>query len=433
MAVGTGAVVTADVAPIPVTIQITTLPSGLRVATERVVSALSVATGVWVGVGARDEPGELSGVSHFLEHLLFKGSADRSAQAIARAVDRVGGDMNAFTTKEYTAYYSRLPASQMRVGLEILGDVLTMPALRDDDIESERQVILEELAMDDDSPDDVAFRLLAARLFADHPLGRSTAGERATVEAITPDQVRRFHDEWYRGANMVVAVVGPVEHDEVLADVESSFARLTSGGAAPRRERPNGTRPGFHAEPDDTEQVHLCVGLRGVERTDPDRDALDVVNHILGGGASSRLFEEIREQRGLAYSVYSGVTSYHDGGTLSIYAGTQPEHAPEVARLVMEAVDVFRRDGVSDEELDVARGYLAGSYVLGLEDTGARMGRIAGQLTTLGEIRPVEEQVARWHAVDHDDVARVSARVFDEQGVTVALGPGVDALAGLFP
>ena len=242
MAVGTGAVVTADDASIPVTIQITTLPNGLRVATERVVSALSVATGVWVGVGARDEPGELSGVSHFLEHLLFKGSTERSAQAIARAVDRVGGDINAFTTKEYTAYYSRLPAAQMRVGLEILGDVLTMPALRDDDIESERQVILEELAMDDDSPDDVAFRLLAARLFADHPLGRSTAGERATVEAITPDQVRRFHDQWYRGANMVVAVVGPVEHDEVLADVESSFARLTSGGAAPRRERPNGTR-----------------------------------------------------------------------------------------------------------------------------------------------------------------------------------------------
>ncbi|MGD9704490.1 MAG: M16 family metallopeptidase [Acidimicrobiia bacterium] len=428
-----GVVVTADDASIPVTIQLTTLPSGLRVATERVTSALSVATGVWVGVGARDEPEELSGVSHFLEHLLFKGTAERSAQDIARAVDRVGGDMNAFTTKEYTAYYSRLPATQMRLGLEILGDVLTMPALRADDVESERQVILEELAMDDDSPDDVAFRLLAARLFVDHPLGRSTAGDRATVEAITPDQIRHFHDQWYRAANMVLAVVGPVEHDEVLADVEECFARLTSGGTPPVRERPNGTRPGFHAELDDTEQVHLCIGLRGVERTDPDRDALDVANHILGGGVSSRLFEEIRERRGLAYSVYSGVTSYDDGGSLSIYAGTQPEHAPEVARLVTSCVAEFRSDGVSDEELDVARGFLAGSYVLGLEDTGARMGRIAGQLTTLGEIRPVEEQVARWHAVDLDDVSRVSARVFDDQGVTVALGPGVDALAGLFP
>jgi predicted Zn-dependent peptidase len=416
-----------------VTTQITILPSGLRVATERVPSALSVATGVWVGVGARDEPDELSGASHFLEHLLFKGSVERSAQAIARAVDRVGGDMNAFTAKEYTAFYSRLPAAAMGLGLEILGDVLTRPALRDDDVESERQVILEELAMDEDSPDDVVFRLLAARLFVDHPLGRSTVGERATVEGITPDQIRRFHEQWYRAANMVVAVVGPVDHDEVLADVEKSFARLTSGGAAPRRERPNGTRASFHAEPDDTEQVHLCLGLRGVERTDPDRDALDVVNHVLGGGASSRLFEQIREQRGLAYSVYSGVTSYNDGGTLSIYAGTQPEHAPEVATLVMECVAELRRNGVSDEELDVARGYLAGSYVLGLEDTGARMGRIAGQLTTLGEIRPVEEQVARWHAVSHDDVERVSARVFDEQGVTVALGPGVDALAALFP
>jgi predicted Zn-dependent peptidase len=415
-----------------VTIELTTLANGLRVATESADSTRSVATGVWVGVGARDEPAPLAGVSHFLEHLLFKGTADRSAQDIARAVDRVGGDMNAFTTKEYTAYYSRLPAAQMRLGLEILGDVLSAPALRDHEVDSERQVILEELAMDDDSPDDVAFRLLAARLFVDHPLGRATAGERATVETITADQIRRFHDHWYRAENMVLAVVGPLHHDDVLEHVEATFASIPSGGSAPARDRPNGARPGFHAEPDDTEQVHLCVGMRGVDRADPDRDALDVANHILGGGMSSRLFEEIRERRGLAYSVYSGVTSYDDGGSLSIYAGTQPEHALEVAELVSGCIESFRTDGVTDDELDVARGFLAGSYVLGLEDTGARMGRIAGQLTTLGHLRSVEDQVDRWQSVGHEDLDRVVARVLDGDGVTVALGPGVDELAGVF-
>ena len=200
------------------TTEITTLANGLRVATERVPAALSVATGVWVGVGARDEPARLAGMSHFLEHLLFKGTAERTALDISRAIDRVGGDMNAFTTKEYTAFYSRLPASRLRLGMEILGDVLAAPAFREDDVESERQVILEELAMDDDSPDDVAFRLVAERLFVDHPLGRSTAGDRSSVDVIGVDDLRRFHGEWYRAENMVLAVAGPIDHGDVVAE-----------------------------------------------------------------------------------------------------------------------------------------------------------------------------------------------------------------------
>ena len=410
------------------TYELTSLANGLRVATERVPTALSVATGAWVRVGARDEPAQLAGVSHFLEHLLFKGTAGRSALDISRAVDRVGGDMNAFTTKEYTAYYNRLPATSFGVGLEILGDVLTAPAFREDEVDSERQVILEELAMDDDNPDDVAFRLLAARLFADHPLGRSTAGDRETIEAITTDQIRRFHDQWYRAENMVLAVVGPLGHDEVVAEVERCFSELSGGGRPPHRERPNGSSPGYHGEQDDTEQVHLCVGLRGVDRADPDRDALDVVNHVLGGGMASRLFEEIRERRGLAYTVYSGVTSYDDSGSLTIYAATQPAHAAEVAGLLSDCVAALVADGVTDDELDIARGYLSGSYVLGLEDTGARMGRLASQLTTMGEVRPVEDQVARWQSVGHDDVARVCQRILRDDRVTVALGPDVEHL-----
>jgi len=415
-----------------VTTEITTLANGLRVATERVPAALSVATGVWVGVGARDEPARLAGMSHFLEHLLFKGTAERTALDISRAIDRVGGDMNAFTTKEYTAFYSRLPASRLRLGMEILGDVLAAPAFREDDVESERQVILEELAMDDDSPDDVAFRLVAERLFVDHPLGRSTAGDRSSVDVIGVDDLRRFHGEWYRAENMVLAVAGPIDHGDVVAEAEACFGAIPGGGVAPQRTMPDGARHGFHAETDDTEQVHLCVGLRGLQREDVDRDALDVVNHILGGGMSSRLFEEIRERRGLAYSVYSSVSSYDDSGSLTIYAGTQPEHAKDVALLVREVMRDVCDNGITDDELDVARGFLGGGYVLGLEDTGARMGRIAGQLTTLGHIRSVEDQVARWESVDHEAVERACRRVLAEPAVVVALGPDVEEIAAVF-
>src|SRR5262249_17496962 len=210
-------------------VEVPTLPSGLRVATERMPGARSVSAGVWVGVGARDEPGELAGVSHFLEHLLFKGTEDRSARQIAESIDRVGGDMNAFTTKEYTAYYTRLPARELALGLEVLGDVLTAPALREVDVESERQVILEELLMDEDSPEDKAPTLLYESLFPRPPPGRETAGVKDTVVAVTPDDVRAFFARWYQPATMVVAVAGALDHDAVLAEVDRRFPGLDGG------------------------------------------------------------------------------------------------------------------------------------------------------------------------------------------------------------
>ena len=220
------------------TTNITTLPSGLVVATECMPGALSVAAGAWVGVGSRDEPAELAGVSHFLEHLLFKGTTHRSAQDISRTVDRVGGDMNAFTSKEYTAFYCRLPSAHLGLGIELLGEVVSQPALRDADIEIERQVILEELAMDDDEPDDVAYRLLAEALYPEHPLGRETAGERATVAVITPDDVRAFHAGQYGAPTAVVSVAGPVEHDAVVTLVAEAFASLGERPVRPNRSAP---------------------------------------------------------------------------------------------------------------------------------------------------------------------------------------------------
>jgi predicted Zn-dependent peptidase len=407
----------------PANVEITTLPSGLRVATESVPGALSVAAGVWVGVGARDEAPEIAGVSHFLEHLLFKGTEQRSAQDIGRAIDRNGGDMNAFTTKEYTAFYCRLPAAKASVGWEILGDVLVRPALRDRDVESERQVILEELAMDDDSPDDVAHRLLTAAMFPNHPLGRETAGERDTVMAIAPQVVRDFHHEWYHAGNMVVVAAGPIDHNEIVAEVEKNFVGIRSGTASPQRVAPGGFTPVRIDHEDDTEQVHLCIGLRSFDRFDPDREALDVVNHVFGGGMSSRLFDEIREKRGLVYSVYSGAATYADGGSMVIYAGSQPEHAAEVEELINIELAKLVADGITDDERDIAVGYLTGAFALGLEDTGSRMSRLGGLLTTYGHYRPVDEQVARWAAVDDDAINRAIQRVFTGDRVTVAVGP----------
>jgi len=408
-----------------VTERISTLDNGLTIATDRVPGARSVAIGVWVGIGSRDEPAELAGVSHFLEHLLFKGTTTRTAVDISRAVDRIGGDINAFTAKEYTAYYCRLPRRHAGTGIGLLGEVLTDSQLADDDVESERQVILEELAMDDDSPDDVALRTLARRLFGDHGLGRDTAGERQTVKAITPADIRGFFERYYRTGNTVVSVAGDVDHDEVRADVAAALAGMPAGRDRPARLDPG--RPEADVDiDDDSEQVHLAIGGRAIARDDPDREALDVVNHVFGGGLSSRLFDEIRERRGLAYSVFSATSTYTGTGSWSVYAGSMPQHAGEVRRLVGRELERLVTDGVTDDELAVATGYLTGAYELGLEDTGARMSRLGAMLVTLGEVIPVDEQLARWERVSHADVRRVLDRVYAAEPVTVQVGPAYD-------
>jgi len=403
-------------------LRITQLNSGLTVATERVPGTLSVATGVWVGVGSRDEPEELMGVSHFLEHLLFKGTATRSAQELSRSVDRRGGDFNAFTSREYTAYYCRLPARHAEFCIELLGDVLTRPALRDADVDAERQVILEELLMDDDSPDDVAHRAFNAEIFLGHSLGRDPGGDREHVEAITPDDVRSFFSRHYRAESMVVAAAGPLEHDDMLRMIEQQFGGIPTGGSRPVRGAPVAVG-GDVAIEDDTEQTHVVMGHRCIPRLDPRREALDVINHVFGGGLSSRLFEEVRERRGLAYAVYSGMASYDDAGVFQMYAGTQPGRSAEVQQVLRDELARLVRDGITDEELDVARGYLTGAFELGLEDTGNRMARTASQLITTGRVRSIDEQVARWAAVDQDAVNEALRDVLTFEPIVVTLGP----------
>lgn len=404
-------------------ITVSTLASGLRVVCEHVPGALSVSAGIWVGVGARDEPAELCGVSHFLEHLLFKGTARRTALEIATAVDRVGGDMNAYTAKESTAYLCRVPATRLALALDILADVVTSPALRDADIESERQVILEELSMDDDAPDDTAYRLFSEATFPAHPLGRETGGAPATVERISADAVRAFFGAHYGADRMVLAVAGPVSHDEIVdwADGHLSPGRVASGELC--REAPAGPLVPVAGEQRDTEQVHLVIGGRALDRHDADREAFDMVVHALGGGPSSRLFQKIREERGLTYSTYSSSSCFSDSGLFAAYAATNPEHAVQVRTMIETELDLLVRDGITADELDIAKGYLTGAFAMGFEGTGSRLERLGSSMTHYGRIRPIPEQVARWDAVTLDDTRRVIERVLSGPRVRCAVGP----------
>jgi predicted Zn-dependent peptidase len=398
------------------------LPSGVRIVTEAMPSVRSVSIGCWVSVGSRDEPAEMAGASHFLEHLLFKGTADRSARRIAEEVDALGGEMNAFTSKEFTAYYLRLPDTAFDWGVELLGQILSEPALRADDVDAEREVIIEELLMNLDDPDDRVHTMLIESLFPDHPVGREVLGEPDTVRAMSRDSIAAFHASHYGPANLVVAVAGNVDHEQVVAAVERGV------GGAPQSVRPERNQPDRplvprRVETRPLEQAHVSIGWRALDHHDPDRYALAVVNQILGGGMSSRLFQEVREQRGLAYSVYSSPSALSDCGALSVYVGTAPDRLEVTAEVVAEVVAELGADGVTAQELEVAKGFLAGSLVLGLEDSASRMSRLGSGEAIRGEVVPIDEHIRRIEAVGLDDAARVAARVLEGARTVAAVGP----------
>jgi predicted Zn-dependent peptidase len=402
--------------------RITTLTNGLTVAVDSMSTTRSVSVGVWVGVGSRDEPSDLAGVSHFLEHLLFKGSHALDARGISRRVDRVGGDINAYTSREHTAYYCRMPARHALDAVDLLGEVVLRPALRPEDVESERRVILEELAMDDDVPDDIAHREFHEAVFTGHPLGRDPGGRRETVTALTVDEIAGFHRDEYTAERMVLAVAGAVDTDEIVEQAERVFGDARCGSGQPIRTAPS-TIGEDRFLVDDTEQTHLVIGGRSLPRTHPDREALDIVNHVLGGGLSSRLFDEIRERRGLVYHVQSGLAAHADAGSWLVYAGSHPERAAEVRSLIEDEIDRMAARGPTEEEVEIAKGYLVGAYELGLEDSGTRMSRLGGMLTMLGGLIDVDEQIRRWVNTDADSIARVADAVLGGRRIAVTLGP----------
>jgi len=398
------------------------LPSGLTLVTESMAEARSVCIGFWVGTGSRDESDDLAGASHFLEHLLFKGTDTRSATAIAEAVDEVGGDFNAFTTKEYTSFYIRLLAEHVELGLDILSDIMWRPALRGTDLDAERQVIMDEILMHADEPADEAAEQSSALLFPGHPLGREVLGTEASVDAMTPDRIRAFFESHYLPGNMVVAVAGDLDHGQV-ADGLMARVGPALGGATPERRSPSDAVEPLRVTRRSTEQAHVVLATRSVDRNDPSRYALAVLNHVLGGGLSSRLFQEIRERRGLAYSVWSERVAYHDAGFLSVGLGTAPEHVPEVLRIVTDQLAALGADGVTDRELAIAKGNLRAETLLACEDSGARMSRLgAGQLLH-GEVLTVDEVLARVEAVTSEDVHAAARAVAGAPRTLSVVGP----------
>ena len=399
------------------------LNDGLRVVTENMPELRSAAVGFWVGTGSRDETGRLAGASHFLEHLLFKGTAERSARAIAEAVESVGGEMNAFTTQEYTAFYVRVPDDHLGLAVDVLSDIMWTPAFRTDEVESERQVILEEIRMRDDTPDDVVHELFAEAAYPDHPLGREVLGSQESIEAMRVDDISGYHHAHYKPGNVVVAAAGNLAHDEVVRLVEKGLPR--EGGVRPERligdlREPQTLRVARRS----SEQAHIVLGMRALSRVDPDRYALSVLNQALGGGMSSRLFQEIRERRGLAYSVFSYRSGFEETGALAVYAGTGPSHAHEGLSVLHGELDRLASDGLAEAELEAAKGHLKGSMALGLESSSSRMHRLGRTELVLDDVPTLDELVAHVDAISTDDVDRVIQRVIaQEPRVLAVVGP----------
>lgn len=405
----------------------TVLPGGLRVVTEYIPSVHSASVGVWVDVGSRDEGPSVAGAAHFLEHLLFKSTPTRTAVDIAQAVDAVGGELNAFTTREHTCYYAHVLDTDLELAVDLVADVVLRGRCAAEDVEIERDVVLEEIAMRDDDPEDTLGDVFLSAMFGSHPVGRPVIGSAKSIAAMTRTQLHSFHMRRYTPERMVVAVAGNVEHDEVVALVREHFGpRLVRGRkpVPPRKGTGRVTgRPTLELVNRNAEQTHLSLGVRTPGRHWEHRWALSVLNTALGGGLSSRLFQQIRETRGLAYSVYSTMDTFADGGALSIYAACLPERFPEVVRVTADVLEDVARDGITETEYRIAKGSLRGGLVLGLEDSGSRMNRIGRSELNYGTHRSIEDTLAKIEAVTLDEVNAVARKLLSQQYGGAVLGP----------
>jgi predicted Zn-dependent peptidase len=411
----------------------TVLPGGLRIITESLPSVRSAALGIWAGVGSRDEDPEHAGATHYLEHLLFKGTARRTALEISAAVDAVGGELNAFTAKEYTCYYARVLDADLPLAIDVLSDMVTGSLIEAKDVDAERGVILEEIAMNEDDPADLVHEAFAAQVFGDTPLGRPILGTVDSINSISRDRIAEHYLARYTPDSLVVAAAGNLAHDGVVAMVTEAFGSLLAGAAKPAPARLGGTQPaladgtGVRLLSRPVEQANLVLGCAGMSRTDPRRFALGVLNAALGGGMSSRLFQEVREKRGLAYSVYSFSSQHADCGQWGIYAGCLPAKADEVLAICQEEIAKVIDAGLTDEELDRGKGQLRGSIVLGLEDPSSRMSRLGKSELVYPALEAVEEILAEIDGVTHDDVRRVAAEVLGLPKALAVVGPFDDA------
>ncbi len=402
--------------------ELSTLPTGERLITEHVPSVRSVSLGFWVGTGSRDETDARAGVSHFLEHLLFRGTSTHSAQEIAEVFDGLGGELNAATSRETTLVYARVPDDRLETALDVMVGMVYDPAF--EDIDAEREVVLEEIAMVDDNPQDLVHDVVAEAVFGGHPLGRPVIGRAEVISSVTRRAVADYHRAAYAHDNIVVASAGNVTHERVQ---ELLAARIPSTQPPTRRTRKPLTRspgPGYRFQRKPTEQYHVCLGAPGVSRSDERRFAASLLDAILGGSASSRLFQEIREKRGMAYSVYSFGSQYSDGGQIGLYVGTREENLVECFEIVARELSDVADGNVRPGELERAKENMKGRVLLAMESTSNRMSRLGKALITGTELLTLEELVARVEAVTADDVAGLAAELLRLDRLSAAgIGP----------
>ncbi|NCT92022.1 insulinase family protein [Cellulomonas sp. APG4] len=408
------------------------LPGGVRVLTEAMPGLRSATVGAWVGVGSRDERDGHHGSTHFLEHLLFKGTGRRSAMDIAEAFDAVGGEANAATGKEHTCYYARVLDADLPMAVDVIGDMVTSAKLDADELEIERGVILEELAMNDDDPTDVVHEQFAAAVLGTHPLGRPIGGTPGSIRAVPRDAVAAHYREHYGPSTLVVTAAGGVDHDAVCAQVLEALDvggwRLDASAAPAQRRRGDASVVGSSVGTElavrrTTEQANVILGGPGPHATDERRFTLSVLSAVLGGGMSSRLFQEIREKRGLAYAVYCFSSGHADAGLFGLYAGCAPGRVDEVIELMAAEWERLAQDGITTAELERSIGQLSGGLVLGLEDTGSRMSRLGKAELVHGELLSQEESLERIRAVTARDVQELAAELAAQPRSVVKVGP----------
>ena len=398
----------------------TRLPNGIRVLSEELADLASATVGIWVENGSRYEASAQSGISHFLEHLFFKGTERRTAMQIAEEIDAVGGVINAFTSKEYTCYYAKVLPEQLPLALDVLGDIFLHSKFAEEEIERERSVILQEISQAEDTPDDYVHDLFGLAFWPGHPLSRPVAGSAETVGPLQRADFLRFLEARYRPDRVLLSAAGKVRQDE-LVDVVSKTFGVLSGSTGVAVDQPPTPSAGLTVHHKPLEQVHICLGAPGIAHADPDRYAAHLLSQALGGGMSSRLFQEVRERRGKAYSVYSFLPTFRDTGYLGVYVGTSAEWAREVLDVIQAELAKIARDGLGAEELARSKTQMKGGLVLGLETSDSRMSRIARNEIYFGRDVPLGEVAAGVDAVSNDDVVRVARPMFRPGALAVTV------------
>jgi predicted Zn-dependent peptidase len=398
------------------------LGNGLRLLTEQIPHVRSVSIGVWLTRGSRHEPAVHGGIAHFVEHMLFKGTTSRSAESIAQDIDSIGGQLDAFTAKEYASYYIKVLDENLPLAVDILSDIVLNPALAQDDIEREKKVVLEEIKMVEDTPDDLVHEIFTQTFWDDHPLGRPILGTPGTVEALERDSLREYFEQAYTANNMIIAAAGNIHHERVRELVEQAFAGIRRVGPVIHDVAPT-VVPNVTIRSKDLEQSHLCLGTSSFPQNHADRYTSYVMNTLIGGSMSSRLFQNVREKRGLAYAVFSGLSAYRDAGTFTVYAGCAKEAVSEVIDLVVEELRAVKQQPAPDTELRRAKDHLKGSLMLSLENTASRMSHLARQEIYFDRQFSLDETLEGIERVTPEGIRDVARQMFSDGGLAVtALG-----------